>query len=465
MTENCPDPTGFCCNIHDPITHTPTMMTKHLLLPYQVVPPPSELPKPLNHGNGHFEESDLPFISTVSVKVHEKPKDQTLLTPTFYELMVQNDCIPDEDVCIKCLKKTLPPWSCDECFKRCQCYCEALCQTHVEEKFVSKSLVVSPPMYARDPSRLIPRIIHQTYYEDITRDKYPNMSRLVESFKQSGWQYKFYTDEMSLDFLSTHFPPEVREAYVTLLPGAFKADLFRYCVLFIYGGVYSDVDVLLETNLDVAIPRDVGFMIPHDMPGFKVDRVMCLWNGFIAAAPGHPFLAQTIQTVVNNVRNRFTGLDYDNMLCPNPELSILHSFDTLFVAGPCILGASVNKVLGRINQASFLPGDIDLSSRKNKKKIPGRAIILSQNKEDMGSHRFTFLEHNLVIASTDIPGSDDLEKASSPAHYSKTRRKNSVYGLEGVYKDMDRVNEELRIYIDGQWYVNTLATKHHDLPS
>ncbi len=53
---------------------------------------------------------------------------------------------------------------------------------------------------------------------------------------------------------------------IQLVPtaGAFKADLFRYCVLLIRGGVYADMDVLLETNLDDAIGSDIGFMTPID---------------------------------------------------------------------------------------------------------------------------------------------------------------------------------------------------------
>jgi len=106
--------------------------------------------------------------------------------------------------------------------------------------------------------------VHQTWFEPLSRESYPNMSRLVESFRMSGWEYKFYTDDEAGNFLSTHFPAEVREAYDTLRPGAFKADLFRYCVLLIYGGVYADVDIMLESSLDVAIAPDVGFMVPID---------------------------------------------------------------------------------------------------------------------------------------------------------------------------------------------------------
>ena len=39
-------------------------------------------------------------------------------------------------------------------------------------------------------------------------------------------------------------------------------------MLLIRGGVYADIDVLIETNLDDAIADDVGFMTPIDEPEF-----------------------------------------------------------------------------------------------------------------------------------------------------------------------------------------------------
>lgn len=438
LTQNCPEPNGFCCSIFDPIAHSPVMMTKHMLLPYQVLPSASDLPRPLNAEAGHFDEEDLPYISTISEVVHPKP-EEPLLTPNFFETLLQNDCLPSDKKCSDCLRNKQGA-NCRHCASACPCYCKTLCHIPVEDKFVSKSITIKPPLYARDPSRLIPRIVHQTFFEEVTTEKYPNMSRLVESFKQSGWVYRFYDDDTSLNFLSTHFPPEVRQAYEALRPGAFKADLFRYCVLLIYGGVYADVDIMLESNLDNAIGPDIGFMVPQDEPGTPIGKRMCLWNGMIAAAPGHPFLAKVIETVVNNVRNRFTSVDNDAMFCPDPELSILHAFDTLFTAGPCILGAMVNKVLGRHGQTPFEAGEIDLweaskeaalekgtefiigVNDKRSKKIPGRTIILHQNKWDMGSHRFTLLDKNLVVASTDLPDADDrANQEKPPEHYSKVR--------------------------------------------
>jgi mannosyltransferase OCH1-like enzyme len=87
---------------------------------------------------------------------------------------------------------------------------------------------------------------------------------MVETWKKSDWEYKFYDDEDAKAFLSLHFPGEISEAFNAIIPGAFKADLLRYCLLFIYGGVYADVDTILESSLDSAILSDTGFMLGLD---------------------------------------------------------------------------------------------------------------------------------------------------------------------------------------------------------
>jgi hypothetical protein len=308
-------------------------------------------------------------------------------TPNFYEMLKSKKCLPHHK-CRSCLRKEKGA-TCSSCSAVCSCFCKTLCQEPVPPKRVAKHFIVTPPAYSRDTDRLIPRIIHQTWKESITTEKYPNWSRLAESFKhRSGWEYRFYTDSEAADFISKHFPAEVREAYDVLLPGAYKADLFRYCVLLIHGGVYADTDIMLQSSLEYAIPPDVGFMAPVALPGLPVHNQMCLWNGFIAAAPGHPYLMQAIETVVNQVRNRFTSLDIDASFCtkgnPDPELSISHAHDDLFTTGPCLLGASVNRVLKRHPQSSFEPGNLDTASHDENGIIPGRTVALSFNLWDMG---------------------------------------------------------------------------------
>jgi len=112
------------------------------------------------------------------------------------------------------------------------------------------------------------------------------------------------------------------------------------------------------------------------------------------------------------------------------------TFSTLS-AGPCILGASVNRVLGRPPQSPFEPGTLSFNSTT----YIGKSYILNQNKRDMGAHRFTWLERNLIVVSTDHPNSADKSDKSRP-HYSKAKKDVAVFGEEKLYVDMNAANEE-----------------------
>ncbi|KAL7532601.1 hypothetical protein ACHAXR_008521 [Thalassiosira sp. AJA248-18] len=491
---HCPASAGYCCEVLDPQQNFVFLLSRQALVPNQILPHPSTLPQPFNNMESDSttmaEDDKLPFLSTV----HEESSSPLLTqpftpgssdtTPNIYELLTSMDALPNQESnkqqCMDCLREKKAA-DCTLCAKACPNFCENICELDVAEKPVKKVLSVVGPRYRKDPERLIPRIVHQlklrvyltqtslfqndsrqTWFEPVTPEKYPNMSRLIESWKRSGWQYNFWDDASAAEFLSLHFPPEVREAYDSILPGAFKADLFRYCVLLIEGGIYADMDVMLESNLDAAVPPDVGFMVPVDAPGSKPDHRMCLWNGFIASAPAHPYLSRVIEHVVNNIRNRFTVVDYDHMMCPDPELSVVHAFSTLFTAGPCILGLTVNEVMGRELQQTFVEGDLDKPSGINVENFPGRTIILQQNKWDMGAHRFTWVENNLVVAATDMPDYDDRkdlegEDEEQATHYSKTLDRNNLYGQDKVYVNREIAHERIVIKTKASFPVSSVA--------
>jgi Glycosyltransferase sugar-binding region containing DXD motif len=256
-------PVGYCCSIQDRTAGTTVMVSRHYVVPYQSIPEHHDLPTVPFHPDTAVDDlAERPFISTITVK--EIPSDDNKETPNLYDILARANCLPDHDNCSKCLREKKGA-TCKSCAAQCPCYCQKLCHTAVPHKRVVQEWTVTPPPYTKDPTRLIPRIVHQTWFEPLDgTDAYPNMSRLVESFKQSGWEYRFYTDDDAALFLQTHFPPAVLEAYRAIQPGAFKADLFRYCVLLITGGVYADVDIQLESALDLSIPPDVGFMVPID---------------------------------------------------------------------------------------------------------------------------------------------------------------------------------------------------------
>lgn len=212
----------------------------------------------------------------------------------------------------------------------------------------------------------------------------------------------------------------------------------------IHGGVYSDVDVELTTDLDSMLDDDVGFIIPVDEPGRQNGMGSCMWNGLMASSPGHPFIAKAVELIVNQIRNRFTAVDIDNMLCPNVALDHSHAWDLLFVTGPCIIGAAINAVLGNHMQAHIVPGTLNTSTADV--DIPGRSIILSQNKADMGWHRFTYLEKNVIVAGTDCPDYDDRGNQN---HYSDKppHIKMALFGTKALYKDFNAKGEDIKIQV------------------
>lgn len=80
----------------------------------------------------------------------------------------------------------------------------------------------------------IPKIIFQTYYkkEKIPQKVYDNISKYCK-----GYEHCIYDDKDCIEFLTKYFKKNVVDKF-NELEGAHKADLFRYCVLYIYGGIY-----------------------------------------------------------------------------------------------------------------------------------------------------------------------------------------------------------------------------------
>lgn len=97
--------------------------------------------------------------------------------------------------------------------------------------------------------------------------------------------------------------PRILTAYDALLPGAFKADLWRVVMLYHHGGVYADDKLTLLQPLDQIIPQGTGFdgLLMMDWQDRHIQ------NAFIAITPKHRLLRCTMDAIVKNVENRFYG--------------------------------------------------------------------------------------------------------------------------------------------------------------
>ena len=183
--------------------------------------------------------------------------------------------------------------------------------------------------YPVSATRKIPYNLFQTFK---TKDISPALQTFVDTWKEKNaeYAYKFYDDDMCDKFMK-EFDVRTWKAYRRIIPGAFKADLWRYCVLYKYGGIYADIDTLCIGKIDDFLNDATEFVTAI----VDFNEYNLLFNAFIAAAPGSKILKDCIDTIVHNVENNIV-----------PD-------DRIYFAGPGVLANCTNNFLGRDKQSSF----------------------------------------------------------------------------------------------------------------
>jgi mannosyltransferase OCH1-like enzyme len=147
---------------------------------------------------------------------------------------------------------------------------------------------------------IIPLKIFQTWH---TKDLPPKMREIVESLKSQNPRFKHYLfdDNDCREFIRKHFDHEVLNAYDSLIPGAYKADLWRYCVLYIHGGIYLDIKLNCINGFKLIELTEKNHLVR--------DRLgkLSIYNALMACQKGSPFLWKAIYRIVINVNKRFYG--------------------------------------------------------------------------------------------------------------------------------------------------------------
>ena len=87
---------------------------------------------------------------------------------------------------------------------------------------------------------IIPLSIYQTWF---TKNLPSKMKERVNILKLQNPEFNhyLYDDDDCYEFIKNNFSKDVLNAYDSLIPGAYKADLWRLCILYINGGIYLDM--------------------------------------------------------------------------------------------------------------------------------------------------------------------------------------------------------------------------------
>ena len=154
---------------------------------------------------------------------------------------------------------------------------------------------------------IIPLKIYQTWY---TKDIPYHMKKNIDKLKEQNPEFEhfLFDDNDCRNFISNNFSVDVLQAFDKLKPGAYKADLWRYCVLYINGGVYLDIKFNCVNGFKlIALTEKERFPTDVTVSEYPNEPNKGVYNGFMMSIPKNKKLWNAIQQVVKNVNYNYYG--------------------------------------------------------------------------------------------------------------------------------------------------------------
>lgn len=175
---------------------------------------------------------------------------------------------------------------------------------------------------------------------------------------QPDFEVVFIDDAACVAFMQ-HFcsGPSQSSAYAAfqkLIPGAYKSDLFRACLLHRYGGVWGDMkQKYLVPFSEIFDLSSYGVQLIDDIVvrNAQGQAVLRVYNAFFAASPKSSVLQQCIDTIVMHVQNRYMGFEYPvGHLAPTGPYAWQKAFDITATKQNAdeVATSEVNRKVGRL---------------------------------------------------------------------------------------------------------------------
>jgi len=142
-----------------------------------------------------------------------------------------------------------------------------------------------------------PKNIYQTHKSINYINTKPKLVKAIKSWVKhtKEFNYFFYNNEMCNDFIKNNFDENVYKAYSILPMAVMKADLWRYCIIYKYGGIYADVDTVCKINPKFFINDSLLTIAPEN------ETHLCQWT--FSAPANSPILKSIIDLSVERILN------------------------------------------------------------------------------------------------------------------------------------------------------------------
>jgi len=178
---------------------------------------------------------------------------------------------------------------------------------------------------------VIPLKIYTTWH---TKELPEKMLKNIEKLKADNPEFEIciYDENDCKNFIKDNFPKEVLQAYNKLIPHSYKSDLWRFCILYINGGIYLDIkNTCINDFKFISFVNKEYFVNDGKFKHTDGITYQSIYTGLIIAKKNNEILLKTICNIVNNVSKEIYG--------PN----------AWYPTGPCIFGYTYTKCNGDKN--------------------------------------------------------------------------------------------------------------------
>ncbi len=188
-------------------------------------------------------------------------------------------------------------------------------------------------------NQIIPKKIFQTWKTNKMETQMINTIKIIQGLNPE-YEYKLFTDNECLEFIKNNFGQKITNAFNNLVPGAFKADLFRYCVLYIEGGIYIDCKMIPTIPFRNIIKSNDPCVLVKNT--FEKNSTS-IYNAFICTEPKNKLFLECINEIVSNSENliypqdvfmvtgpsllykNYYKLNYNARLLTHPNIGLPHT--------------------------------------------------------------------------------------------------------------------------------------------
>jgi mannosyltransferase OCH1-like enzyme len=139
----------------------------------------------------------------------------------------------------------------------------------------------------------IPKVVYMTYHELEIIPLY--VKNNIYKYC-NGYDIQIYNDDMCVEFLNKYYGNDAVLIFNNMRFPAHKADFWRYCILYIFGGHYFDI----KTDFQVDINKIFNTTLQKTWYTVLCYSKKCIYNGIIVTPPENPILLSAIQNIYKN---------------------------------------------------------------------------------------------------------------------------------------------------------------------